>query len=176
MFHVQDILSHSLGSTSMIRSLGDTNVFSCLLYHITVSWKDLGLQYHHRYGWCQLGLHKEAVDWMMFHVLDIVSHRSGPISMTQSLGNTDVFLCLLYHVTVSWKDLGLVELRLICNSRMRGPILPLHDICTTLGDKLTRCLPKLHALSGCDTTSNISTKLSALNKSCSQYFISDPQP
>ena len=38
----------------------------------------------------------------------------------------------------------------------------LHDICTTLGDELTRCLPTLHALTGCDTTSKVSTKLAAL--------------
>jgi len=45
---------------------------------------------------------------------------------------------------------------------MRKSILPLHDICTALGDKLTRCLPALHALTGCDTTSKISTKLAVL--------------
>ncbi|XDV44765.1 hypothetical protein PO909_013005 [Leuciscus waleckii] len=32
-----------------------------------------------------------------------------------------------------------------------------------LGDELTQCLPALHALTGCDTTSKISTKLAALN-------------
>ena len=69
---------------------------------------------------------------------------------------------MLYHITVSWKDLGLQELWLIRNSGMRRSILPLNDICTALGDKLTRCLPALHALTGCDTTSKISTKLAAL--------------
>jgi hypothetical protein len=33
---------------------------------------------------------------------------------------------------------------------------------TTLGRDLVKCLPALHALTGCDTTSKISTKLSAL--------------
>ena len=37
-----------------------------------------------------------------------------------------------------------------------------HDICIALGDELTRCLPALHALTGCDTTSKVSTKSSAL--------------
>ena len=41
--------------------------------------------------------------------------------------------------------------------------MPLHDICKALGDDLTKCLPALHALTGCDTTSKISTKLAALN-------------
>ena len=40
--------------------------------------------------------------------------------------------------------------------------LPLHVICTALGAKLTRCLPALPALTGCGTTSKISTKLAAL--------------
>ena len=32
-----------------------------------------------------------------------------------------------------------------------------------MGNDLIRCLPALHALSGCDTTSKIETKLAALN-------------
>ena len=119
--------------------------------------------------------HKEADDRMMFHVQDILSHWSGPTSMTRSLGDTDVFVCVLYCITVSWKDLGLQELWLICNSGMRRSKLPVHDICTALEDNLTRCLPALHALTGCDTTNNISTKLAALNERYPQNFISDPQ-
>ncbi|KAF3844347.1 hypothetical protein F7725_017651, partial [Dissostichus mawsoni] len=46
---------------------------------------------------------------------------------------------------------------------VKRSILPLHDICISLGDELTKCLPALHALTGCDTTSKISTKLAALN-------------
>ena len=107
--------------------------------------------------------HEEADDRMMFHVQDISSHRSGPTSITLSSGDTDVFVCLLYHFTVNWRDLGLQELWLVRNSGMRRSILPLHDICTALGDELTQCLPALHALTGCDTTSKVGTKLAALN-------------
>ncbi|KAK5886569.1 hypothetical protein CesoFtcFv8_017591 [Champsocephalus esox] len=67
------------------------------------------------------------------------------------------------RVTVNWRDLGLKELWLVRNSGVRRSILPLHDICLALGDELTKCLPALHALTGCDTTSKISTKLAALN-------------
>ena len=42
----------------------------------------------------------------------------------------------------------------------------MNDICIALGDELTRCLPALHALTGCDTTSKISTKLAALKAVC----------
>lgn len=100
---------------------------------------------------------------MMFHVQDILSHRSGPTSMTLSSGDTDVFVCLLYHLTVNWRDLGLKELWLIRNSGIRRSILPLHDICSALGDELVKCLPAVHALTGCDTTSKVATKSAALN-------------
>ena len=107
--------------------------------------------------------HEEADDRMMFHVQDILNHRAGPTSLVLSSGDTDVFVCLLYHITVNWRNLGLQELWLVRNSGVKRSILPLHDICTTLGDELTKCLPALHALTGCDTTSKISTKLAALN-------------
>ena len=106
--------------------------------------------------------HEEADDRMMFHVQDILSHRSGPTSLTLLSGDTDVFVCLLYHITVNWRDHGLQELWLIRNSGVKKSILPLHDICIALGDELTRCLPAFHALTGCDTTSKVSTKPAAL--------------
>ena len=107
--------------------------------------------------------HEEADDRMMFHVQDILSRQSGLTSMTLSSGDTDVFVCLLYHFTVNWRDFGLQELWLIRNSGMRRVILPLHDICSALGNDLIKCLPAVHALTGCDTTSKIATKSAALN-------------
>ena len=46
---------------------------------------------------------------------------------------------------------------------MRRSILPLHDICSALGDELVKCLPAVHALTGCNTTSKVATKSAALN-------------
>ena len=43
--------------------------------------------------------HEEADDRMMFHVQDILGHRTGSTSLTLSSGDTDVFVCLLYHIT-----------------------------------------------------------------------------
>ena len=94
---------------------------------------------------------------------DIINHRSGPTSVTLSSGDTDVFVCLLYHFTVNWRDLGLQELWLVRNSGVNRSILPLHDICGALGNNLIKCLPAVHALTGCDTTSKIATKYGALN-------------
>ena len=107
--------------------------------------------------------HEEADDRMMFHVQEILRRRSGSTSMTLLSADTDVFVCLLYHFTVSWRDLGLQELWLIRNSGTRRVILPLHDICSELENDLIKCLPAVHALTGCDTTSKIATKSAALN-------------
>ena len=139
--------------------------------------------YHHRHGLCQLYgyaspfprlncTHEEADDRMFFHVQDILSHWTGRTFMTLSLGDTDVFVCLLYYVRVSWKDLSFQELWFIRTSGMRRSKLPPHDICTALGDKLTRCLPALHALTGCNTTSKISTKLAALKAIHKKFSLS----
>ena len=46
---------------------------------------------------------------------------------------------------------------------MRRVILPLHNICSALGNDLIKCLLAVHALTGCDTTSKIATKSAALN-------------
>ena len=98
----------------------------------------------------------------MFHIQDILSHQHGPTSMTLASGDTDVFVCLMYHLVVNWSHLGLDELWLIRNSGLKHSILPMKKICQTLGENLIKCLPALHALTGCDTTSKIATKLAAL--------------
>ena len=103
-----------------------------------------------------------ADDRMMFHVQNILSCQSAPTSITLSSGDTDVFVCLLYHFTVNWKDFGFQELWLVRNSGIRRSILPLHNICSELGIDLIKCLPAVHALTGCDTTSKIATKSAAL--------------
>ena len=92
--------------------------------------------------------HAEADDRMMFHVQDILSQWSEPTTITLLLGDTGVFVCLLYHFTVNWRDLGLQELRLVRKSGVKRSILPLHDICLalSLGNKLVMCRPALHAV------------------------------
>ena len=107
--------------------------------------------------------HEEADDRMMIHVQDILCHRSHATSITLLSGGTDVLVCLLYDVSTNWRYCGLTELWLIRNTGVKRSILPLHDICTALDNDLVKCLPALHALTGCDSTSKVSTKLSALN-------------
>ena len=107
--------------------------------------------------------HEEADDRMMYHIQDILCHRTNPTTITLLSGDTDVFVSLLYHFSINWKQQGLIELWLIRNSGVKRSILPLHAMCSTLKSDLLKCLPALHALTGCDTTSKISTKLSAVN-------------
>ena len=103
--------------------------------------------------------HEGADDLMMFHIQDILGHRAGNTNITVLSSDTDVFVCLMYHMIVNWKMIG----RALACSNLKRILLPLHNICTTLGDELTKCLPALHALTGTDSTSKISTKLAALN-------------
>ena len=84
--------------------------------------------------------HEEADDRMMIHVQDILHHRSHATSITLLLGDTDVFVCLLYHFSTNWRYRGPTELWLICNTGAKRSILPLHDICTALDDGLFKCL------------------------------------
>jgi len=55
---------------------------------------------------------------MMLHIQDILSNLSEPISITVYTGD-----CLLYYITDHGRDLGLQELWLICNSRVKKSIL-----------------------------------------------------
>ncbi len=96
-------------------------------------------------------MHEEADDRMMFHIQDILCHRSGPTSITLFSGDTDVFVCLLYHFAINWRHYSLTEIWLVRNSGVKRSILPLHDLYTTLGEDLVKCLPALHALTGCDS-------------------------
>jgi len=63
--------------------------------------------------------HEEADDRMMFHVQDILSHRTGPTSLTLASSDTDVFVCKLYHINTNWRYLGLKELWFVCNSGVK---------------------------------------------------------
>ena len=116
--------------------------------------------------------HEEADDRMMFHLQDILSHHIGSTSLTLSSGDTDDFVCLLYHISQlekSWPPRALAHPQL----RSEKINITTPDICIALAAELTQCLPALHALTGCDTTSKISTKLAALKtvRKPENYFL-----
>ena len=95
--------------------------------------------------------HEEADDRIMFHIQVILSDRTSPTSVTVFSADTDVFICLLYHLSI--------KMWVVRNSGVKRSVLPVHDICTSLDDKLVQCLLAIHALTGWDSTSKISMKL-----------------
>ena len=89
--------------------------------------------------------HEGVDDRMMFHIQDILCHRTDPTTISLLSGETDVFVCLLYHISINWLYQDLTELWLIRYLGVKRSILPLHEICTTIGRNLRKCLPEFHA-------------------------------
>ena len=77
--------------------------------------------------------HEETDDRMMLHIEDILCPRKGPSSLTLSSGDTDVFVCRLYHIADNWRHLSLQDFWLVRNSGGKRSILPLHNIHKPLG-------------------------------------------
>ena len=69
---------------------------------------------------------------------------------------TDILVCLMYH-HLTWSRYGLREIWM----HHAGNVTPLHESVANLPDEVTRILPAIHSLTGCDTTSKIGTKLQA---------------
>ena len=96
--------------------------------------------------------------------------------MSRSLSDTDVFVCLLYRVCCQLegfrppKSFGSYVTQELEDQYCHSMLYTQH-----WGTSSHSVFPALHALTECDTTNNISTKLAALNESYPQNFISDPQ-
>ena len=73
-------------------------------------------------------------------------------------GDTDILVCLMYH-HLNWRACGLKEIWM----HHIGIAAPLHESVENLPDEVVRILPAIHALTGCDTTSKIGSKLQAFN-------------
>ena len=54
--------------------------------------------------------HEEADDRIMFHIQVILSDRASSTSVTVFSADTDVFICLLYHLSTNWRYHDLTEL------------------------------------------------------------------
>ena len=62
------------------------------------------------------------------------------------------------------KKSGLIKLWMICGSNARNKrVVPINGLTNHMSEKLISVLPVVHALTGCDTTSKVGTKVSALN-------------
>ena len=71
-------------------------------------------------------------------------------------GDTDIFVNLMYHFS-NWSEYELSEIWCHHMNKM----LPIHGAVHNLPQSVIKSLPAIHALSGCDTTSKVGTKLQA---------------
>lgn len=97
--------------------------------------------------------HEEADDRLQYHISHAVKVDGIDIALVCS-GDTDVHTSLLYNFEYQWKQYGLRELWFQHNEQ----ISPVHESATALGRSLVNILPAIHALTGSDTTSKVSTK------------------
>ena len=105
--------------------------------------------------------HEEADDRIMMHI----SH-AGHIGIKSVLvfsADTDVFVGLSYHYLSSF---NIEELHVIIGgSKHMQKTVPIHLLVRQLNPVLISCLPAIHALTGCDTTSKVGTKAAIMKKS-----------
>ena len=97
----------------------------------------------------------EADDRIMFYVNDAVTLGNFEVVHVVS-GDTDVFVSLMYHY-LTWKILGLQQIWVhhIVN------LSPVHEAMENLSDDVVCILPAVYALSGCDASSKVETKVQA---------------
>ena len=105
--------------------------------------------------------HEEADDRMMFHV-DHGIRVDKFQNVVVASSDTDVFICLVYHFS-RWIYFALEELWVVSGKSNARVVTPIHKIVDNMTSNVVDGLPAVHALTGCDTTSNVGTKLSALN-------------
>ncbi|KAG1659915.1 Dual 3',5'-cyclic-AMP and -GMP phosphodiesterase 11 [Nymphon striatum] len=104
---------------------------------------------------------EEADDRIMFHINDgVVKHRVQ--SALVDSPDTDVFVNLIFHFNTTWQ---LQKLYVKLGNRKTKKTVPVHLLVDQLDNGLVSCLPAIHALSGCDSTSKVGPKLSGLKAS-----------
>ena len=93
------------------------------------------------------------------HVLDCL--RAGYKVILVLTNDTDVAVILLFHIPTFIQH-GMKELWTCAGKGQTARHLPLHTLYERMGSDLVSVLPALHSLTGCDVTSKIGTKKSAL--------------
>ena len=104
--------------------------------------------------------HEEADDRIMYHVNHTVAIDNFTRMIVAS-ANTDVLVCLVYHFS-RWKQFNLKELWVLGSQGATRRAVPVHNLVAAMDPRVVDVLPAVHSLSGCDTTSKVSTKKSAL--------------
>ena len=104
--------------------------------------------------------HQEADDRLLLHVQHATCAESFKWVIVAS-ADTDVLICLLYHFNQTWNDGGLFELWVLCGQGNTGRAVPIHNLVVEMSSIWVSVLPAVHTLTGCDTTSKVSTKHAA---------------
>ncbi|KAG1714927.1 Thrombospondin-3b [Nymphon striatum] len=104
--------------------------------------------------------HQEADDRLLLHIQHATCAESFKRVIVAS-AVTDVFICLLYYFNQTWHDSGLDELWVLVGQGNTSRAIPIHDLAVEMPSILVSVLPAVHALTGCDTTSKVSTKYAA---------------
>ena len=112
--------------------------------------------------------HEEADDCIFFHVSHgIIVYKYKKVVITWP--DTDVFISALYHFN-RWIFFGLIELWVVSGKSNSKLAVPLHRIIESIDSNVVDILPAAHALPGCDTSSKVGTKLSALQIALKQGY------
>jgi hypothetical protein len=78
--------------------------------------------------------------------------------------DTDVFVCAVYFFKNNFQPKGLKELWMTCGTGESRRYVPIHVLVKVLDVNITDNLPAIHAITGCDTTSKVGTKHSAVQQ------------
>ena len=90
--------------------------------------------------------HDEADDRMIFHV-----HQSATTENVESViiasGDTDVFVCLIYHFN-RWIYRGFKEMWIVSGKSGSITVFLIHQLAEQLDSNVADILPEIHALTG----------------------------
>ena len=106
--------------------------------------------------------HEEADDRIMYHLSHVVKSNHFQKIIVAS-PDTDVFVCVIHHFN-QLIYFGLNELWFLTGKSISKCFIPIHDLVNTMDSDVIDILPAVHALTGCDTTSKVGTKASALKQ------------
>ena len=116
------------------------------------------------------GQQEEADERMMLHVNH--AEKKGVETVLVCSKDTNVFVSLLYHQQETFPDIKELFVRM-GGRRSTRKIVPLHLLSKELDPLLIECLPAIHAITGCDTTSKVAAKTSIFSKSTKLNLIKD---
>lgn len=102
---------------------------------------------------------EEADTRIILHINDALSNEYKRIIVKSN--DVDVFALLLHYI-IHFKERGLKELWLQFGRVAHSRFIPMHILHERISNELSLLALKLHVLMGCDMTSSIGTKNSAL--------------